>query len=671
MKISRLPINQIIEKIQNEELFEAQSEDGSFNIKIAKYVPYCCFAIHSGSKLQNGLNSKVLLNEYERWYEEYPFTDSFIKSLPITLIANDSRFEYDLNRSPENSIYTEAWGKKVWKIPLTPQEKKSSLKKHENFYKVVSALIGKIQTKFNSCVVYDIHSYNYKRWDREVPLFNIGTINIDRTKFSDCIENWKEELNKIKLNDIQTTVAENDVFKGEGYLLKFITQNFKNTLVLATEIKKVYCNELNGDSYPKIIRQLQIDLKSAIINNALFFSIKNTNWNKTSVNLLLDNKSLNNQILKVDKELYKLLKDYELLVAVTPVNSESEKLKFFRSHFSVIPDFKYNPIKIKSYDIKQKLLKINVNSIDDVSIRNLYKSFVMSSFDMIDLISSLNTEKFLINSIRYYRRPANKDIENAKYLLSLPDIPGEAKKEPLYSATQAMAFLKREMDRYNLKCNIEFSNKIIAKIMVINSRKTLLIKQSAQFKHKELYALAAHEIGVHLITTVNSHNEKLKIFNIGLPNNTETQEGIAILSEYLSGNLILDRLKKIALRVLAVDYMCNGADFIETFSSIRKKYDLDSNTAWNIVARIYRGGGFTKDFLYLRGFVKLLKFWEEHHDLTPIMIGKTSLEYYNLIEEMIGREMIEPPKYIPEFIVKPNHENNNPIYSYILKGLKS
>ena len=111
----RLEISEIIDLIQAEKIFEAVSSDGSFEIKINRYVPYCCTAIHDGSNLRAELVDKIALDEYKRWYEEDPFTGDFIASMPITLIGKDSRFEYDLNRNPKECIYEEAWGNKVWK----------------------------------------------------------------------------------------------------------------------------------------------------------------------------------------------------------------------------------------------------------------------------------------------------------------------------------------------------------------------------------------------------------------------------------------------------------------------------------------------------------------------------------------------------------------------------
>ncbi len=235
----RLSIEEIIKKIQRKEVFEAVTSDNSFQIKINRYVPYVCTAIHAGGNLRQELRMKSALNDYERWYEEDPYTDEFIAALPITLVGNDSRYEYDLNRTPEKCVFDEAWGKKVWKKSLTKSEKSISLKKHTNYYRVTYALVKKLEELFNGCVVYDFHSYNYKRWDRKVPVFNIGADKIDK-KFNDCVLAWNNELSKIVISDMENTAAINDVFKGHGYNLAFINKHFDNTLVLATEVKKVF-----------------------------------------------------------------------------------------------------------------------------------------------------------------------------------------------------------------------------------------------------------------------------------------------------------------------------------------------------------------------------------------------------------------------------------------------
>lgn len=668
-RIFKNETDEIVDLIKQGEHFETTTRNGAFKVKIDKYVPYICTAIHNGNKIRSGLQNKIALNDYERWYEEDPFTGDFIVSMPITIIVNDSRFEYDLNRKPEDCIYEEAWGKQVWKKKLTSKEITISKQKHADYYTILHAIVQKLESQFGGCVIYDIHSYNHKRWDRDVPLFNIGAERIDMKRFGTIVNDWKEQLATISIADILNQTSINDVFYGKGFNMEYVHSNFKNSLVLATEIKKVYCNELSGDAYPKIIRTLQLQLKKAIVNNANSFAQTLTKWKYPAKEKLLA-QSLDKNLLKIDKDLFKLLQNFELLSAIVPQNTNTEKKRFFKNRFAVTPKFTYHPTQINVPKLKAQLLNLPIDKIKDISVRNMYEAVINSYFDKLDLIATVGSSKFLYNSLRYFGQPSKRDLHNASYLLLLPNIPGEATREPLVDAQEAMHIFKEKLNEYNIDAKIIISNQIVSRILVLNSKKTIIIHPDVSFRKKEVSALAEHEIGVHMTTTMNAAKQQLQIFNIGLPVNTLTQEGLAVLSEYLSGNITLQRLKNLALRVIAVDMMCSGADFIEVFNEMRGIYKLENTAAYDLVTRVFRGGGFTKDYLYLRGFVKILRFWEKHHDLGPLLVGKTSIEFYHTINELIQREMIQSPIYIPKSFEKDEMDKNNPIYNYILSGLK-
>lgn len=254
----KLSILEIIERIENEEIFHAVVDDYSFSIKIDDYVPYACAAINNGHHFSQDLRDNCLLNIQERWYEEDPSTGQMIAGLPITLIALDSRFEYDLNRHPQDAIYETAWGKNVWRKPLNSDQHDRSIRKHDNFYKVVLTLMVKLEELFGSTVFYDLHSYNYKRWDRVVPVFNIGTSNVDKEKYGTAITQWQDILDGMSLPIDQKVVCKiNDVFEGNGYFSRYITANSLNSLVLTTHVAKIYCNETSGKIYPEVVHSIQ------------------------------------------------------------------------------------------------------------------------------------------------------------------------------------------------------------------------------------------------------------------------------------------------------------------------------------------------------------------------------------------------------------------------------
>jgi len=265
LQMLRLSVKKIVENIQNGIPFEAVAEDYSFTLKVEDYAPYICAAIHDGHQFRESLWDNCMHTEYDRWYEEDPCTKQMVQSHPIVISGSDSRFEYDLNRPEETAIFDTAWGKQLWKKPLTDDEKLRSLLKHANFYKVVHALITKIESIHNKVIVFDMHSYNWKRWERAVPTWNLGTSNIDNKRFGTIVNSWSAKLSTIKLPyDLPQTSLINDTFQGNGYFLKYITQNFNNTLVLATEISKIYCDELTGVIYPEVVKTVEEQLKQLI-----------------------------------------------------------------------------------------------------------------------------------------------------------------------------------------------------------------------------------------------------------------------------------------------------------------------------------------------------------------------------------------------------------------------
>ena len=130
----RLSVEAIIKKIEAHEIFEAVANDYSFTLKIDQYVPYVCGAVHDGHQFRRSLWENCLHTEYERWYEEDPCTKAMVRTLPIVIAGCDSRFEYDLNRSPDGAIYTDAWGKQLWRGPISKEKKGRNPGQHPRFF---------------------------------------------------------------------------------------------------------------------------------------------------------------------------------------------------------------------------------------------------------------------------------------------------------------------------------------------------------------------------------------------------------------------------------------------------------------------------------------------------------------------------------------------------------
>ncbi len=262
-----------IDRIAAGECFHARVDDGAFEVRIDAYVHFAATAIHAGHRLSPDLAGKCALNEAERLYEEDPFTDRLIEGLPITVCARDSRFEYDLNRPPAACIYEEAWGKPVWRTPLDDAQRERSLAKHAAFYQVLGALYRQLEARHPAVLTYDVHSFNYRRPGiGDTPVFNVGTEQIDMKRWQAQVEAWVAALGRISLPGIPVRVAVNEVFYGRGYHATFVREHLRNTLILPSEVKKVFMDETTGTPDPRVLDPLGEQFRHAIERHARAFA---------------------------------------------------------------------------------------------------------------------------------------------------------------------------------------------------------------------------------------------------------------------------------------------------------------------------------------------------------------------------------------------------------------
>lgn len=367
---------------------------------------------------------------------------------------------------------------------------------------------------------------------------------------------------------------------------------------------------------------------------------------------------------KLDNELYELVKGINILDSVSPVNYRLEKTAFFESNFSRSPEFAYSTEKVDSFCLKRSLFNLPVDTLAEAELSQLYSDVIESYVDKIDQYKSIGTPDFLYESFRYYGEPSEKDIRNANFILHLPD--SEPNSDAILCADEIVARLEKFARAEGYQYQIKLDDSMIANALV--SGTTVKVNSTAQASETEVDALAHHELGVHLVTTLNARNQPLKILSMGCPVNTMTQEGLAILSEYLAGCMTLPRLKVLALRVLAVDSMVEENDFKKTFLFLKEQHNVADDQAFTITARVYRGGGFTKDYLYLQGLHQMLNAYESRPDFNNLLSGKVSIEHLSVITRLIDKGYLLKPELISPAIAHP--QDNDAIQKFITHAIK-
>lgn len=375
------------------------------------------------------------------------------------------------------------------------------------------------------------------------------------------------------------------------------------------------------------------------------------------------------ELFEIDANLNRLVRRIEVLNYINPLNIASERKKFYASKYNYEPSFNYPKIRFDAYKLHRLFFSQRLERIDDEDIRQLYEDIIYEYSGLIECIETIGKgSKFYFNSLKSFGTPTEKDIDNAKFILRFDDSEFNEEMLPMYNVTEAKTFFEEFSKRYDFKYNIKISNNLSAAAMVLNNTQTLVLRKSHKYSLNQLKVLTNHEIGVHMVTTFNGLTQPLKIFSNGFPNNVETQEGLAVYSEFMSGCLTIERLRELAFRVIAVDSLNKGYDFSDTFNLLHGQYKLNRDKAFGITLRVHRGGGFTKDHLYLKGLRKVYKYANKGKDLGVLLTGKVTMDYIPTIKKLEGLSLAIPPKYYTD--AYNGNSNKNPNLDFILKGLK-
>jgi hypothetical protein len=99
--------------------------------------------------------------------------------------------------------------------------------------------------------------------------------------------------------------------------------------------------------------------------------------------------------------------------------------------------------------------------------------------------------------------------------------------------------------------------------------------------------------------------------------------------------------------------MLDGADFVEVFRELDRAHDFAQRTAFTIAMRVFRGGGLTKDVVYLRGLVGVLAYLREGGAVEPLLVGKLGPDHIPIIKELQWRNVLVDPPLRPRYLDDP------------------
>jgi uncharacterized protein (TIGR02421 family) len=359
-------------------------------------------------------------------------------------------------------------------------------------------------------------------------------------------------------------------------------------------------------------------------------------------------------VLDIDRQLADIDRSFDLLLQATPVNAESAWRDFRRSHFEKPPVFYYRPLAVDPVLLKRQLYLIPVERVEDPTLSYLFRQKQDELDRQITLLSDVDSPRFLQESLQVYGGVSDWLLEQGTELLDrVPTRSSEGTKAGQLNAIEFAKRAQEELGYYQQRCSdfsatVSVRDDMYAGLMVSGDR--LLIGGKTRVPRRRVDALLQHEIGTHLVTRYNGHHQLFQQLEVGLAGYDGFQEGLAVLAEYLVGGLSRSRLRVLAARVVGAHHMLNGASFIDTFRTLDRNYEFAQRTAYTVAMRLYRGGGLTKDAVYLRGLLQILRYLREGGELEPLFIGKVASAHLPMISELTMRDIIKPPALRPRYL---------------------
>ena len=430
-----------------------------------------------------------------------------------------------------------------------------------------------------------------------------------------------------------------------------------NCIPVGLAIKPVYLDVKTAEVLPFHLQDLHQGLTRALKRGFYAFAHHHTHIRPRHFHEL-GNRSITKAVWQTDRRLAEISATFDLLLYVSPVNSSAAWQEFEASDYEREASFLYRARNVNPSLLKRQLFQIPIEAIEDPTLAHIFSEKRNELDRQITLVADRNTERFLLGSRQIYGDVEPELLEQAHLLLEAID-PSQPTAQNDYLAPQQIAERARlELDKYreqdpSLKSTVSVRGDVPG---ILVSQGNLLIGQDASVLSSRINALISHEVGTHIVTHHNGGLQPFRELSVGMASYEELQEGLAVLAEYLVGELSPSRLRTLAARVLAVDCITSGASFIDCFRVLYRDHGFHPHTAFNITMRIFRGGGYTKDIVYLRGLKHLLEALADGYPLESLYLGKISHQHLDFVEELQWRQILQPPTLTPTFLDSPEAE---------------
>lgn len=340
---------------------------------------------------------------------------------------------------------------------------------------------------------------------------------------------------------------------------------------------------------------------------------------------------------------------------VNPVNEKEQKQRFLRNPSpQTEPEFVYPSLEFSPDELLNSLDLAPILKIDDPRLRRLYENRRDELIKTVRMLQARGTREFFKHSLDLVGRPPRDMVQDAEDILSLPR---EDEKRDL-GAGEVKQLLEQHVALYQkrypgFECKIDMVPHMSSTMYVDQNR--IHIKEGAVYSKVAAECDKHHEIEAHVLTWLNGQEQPLGLLRVGMRGTMAFQESLGVFTEIASGVMAPERVASLCSRVVAVDWMVRGLEFYEVFERLVEEAGFDADFSYSVCQRVFRAGGFTKDWVYLADVGGILRYWATGGDLAHLLLGKVALDEMDTVRELLDEGALVPPKYLPLYLdnIKP------------------
>ncbi len=384
------------------------------------------------------------------------------------------------------------------------------------------------------------------------------------------------------------------------------------------------------------------------------------------------------QLAALDRRMIAAVRDVRLLAAVSwPVHVQDEFLERYRRGAASLPVLEYPAFDLTEVKAELDAILRASAAYDGHPVADYIERTARSFHTTTLLLESLGSDRVTEYSIELFGRPGDplagssqSNLDAARHFIELADevMPSLAENEPHYvlSAETVKQELESRIDKFftRHKVRVEIDPTLTAKAAAGPTR--IRLRGSTGFTEYDWHQLLEHEAFVHSLTALNGRDQpNLSSLGLSSARVTATQEGLATFAELITGSIDIARMKRISLRIQAIDKALAGADFIEVFAFFREaggSHTESFTSAMRVFRGVPLGGGqaFTKDTVYLHGLLSVHTFFRwalrqrKFKLCRNLCAGKMTLADAVTLEPWFDSGYIAAPEYLPPWMQRAN-----------------